>query len=126
MPCRGNSEKEGSDGEAQGIPVLAAPLTKTIRVVNFVSGKVHMWVSGQRSVCSIWMCGTPDAPADTAVFADADSSTAAKSTSNCTACFSDKLNFLKITEIEPGEDIGSSDDFEDDNEGSVGPLSSGT
>ena len=89
-------------------------VTQSVRVVNYVSGKVHFWSYGKRTLCRKWLCGSPDEPSSNAVFADLQSSTTSTKSSNCLFCFGEKLNFLQISEKEDVDTLDDSDEFEDD------------
>jgi hypothetical protein len=90
------------------------PLAKTIRVVNYISGKVHVYSSGERTLCRMWVCGSPGKPSSSAVFSDFHSSTTSSSSSNCLICFGDKLNFLTFDIKDDLQECSVSDEFEDD------------
>jgi hypothetical protein len=96
------------------VPSLETSVSKSIRVVNYVSGKVHLWSYGTRTLCRRWICGSPDTPSSSAVFADLHSSTTSSSSSNCLFCFGEKLSFLQLDDNGETGICIDSDDFEDD------------
>ena len=96
------------------VSTVDSPVTKSTRVVNYVTGKVHFWSYGKRTLCRMWLCGSPDDPSSNAVFADLHSSTTSSSSSNCHFCFGEKLNFLQIDDKDDSGILSDSDEFEDD------------
>ena len=111
-PVVATSVKRPREKETK-VPVIPSPISETVRVVNYVTGKVHLWSYGERTLCKIYLCGSPEKPTSTAVFADSSASTSSSSTSDCKLCFGGKLAFLRI-ETTATEDTGAdSDDFED-------------
>ena len=96
------------------VSTVDSPVAKSTRVVNYISGKVHLWSYGERSLCRMWICGCPEKPSSHAVFSDAHSSTTSTTSSNCLICFSEKLNFLALDDKDTVETLDESDDFEDD------------
>ena len=87
---------------------------KSTRVVNYVSGKAHLWSYGTRTLCRRWVCGSPDIPSTTAVFADLHSPTTSSSSSNWVFCCGEKLSFLQLDHEGDTGIFSDSDDFEDD------------
>jgi hypothetical protein len=84
--------------------------------VNFVTGKIHIWAAGKRTLCYKWICGSPDDPAETAVFSSKSTESASKSASNCKCCFTAKLGFKKLEEqaAVADDETVDSDEFEDE------------
>ena len=96
------------------VSTIDASVTKSTRVVKYVSGKVHLWSYGTRTLCRRWICGSPDEPSSNAVLADLHSSTTSSSSSNCLFCFGEKLNFLQLDDKGDTGILSDSDEFEDD------------
>ena len=95
------------------VPFSPVSVTKAVKVIHVLSGKVHMWTSGERTACAKWKCGTSSAPTCHALFPGPGAATTSESTSNCLGCFTEKLGFLKLDVTEETEDEIMSDEFEE-------------
>ena len=80
-------------------PVVRTVETAIVDVGRHVShvntGKTHLWKDGRKSVCRGWECGTPDAPASTAVFCGMGVKIKdTPVTPQCRRCYAQNLSFL--------------------------------
>ena len=94
------------------VPIVPDAVVDTVKVVHFVSGKVHIWHTGIRTLCSKWKCGSPGEPSSNAMFASTHDSTCSSSSLNCKDCFGERLKFLRLA-VCTDDGLGSeSDEFE--------------
>jgi hypothetical protein len=71
-----------------------------VQVVNFSTGKVHLWRMGHSSICSLYKCGTPDSAATSASFCKPGLKVEdTVSTPFCRQCYSERLAFLRLPSI---------------------------
>jgi len=94
------------------VPFVSDSVVEPVKVVHFCSGKVHIWHSGIRTLCSKWKCGSPGEPSSSAIFATASDSTSSASTDNCKDCFGERLKFLRVAICADDTMECESDDFE--------------
>ena len=82
---------------AAAVARVDASITHAVRpVVHFQSGKMHLWHSGARSICSKWNCGQPDSRASTAVFGSPPDIANGSEANQCKSCFGARLSFLRL------------------------------
>ena len=71
-----------------------------VQVVNFSTGKVHLWKMGRSSICALWKCGSPDDSAGSASFCKPGQCVGdTVSTPYCRQCYSERLAFLRVPSI---------------------------
>ena len=86
-----------------------------VQLVNFSTGKVHLWRMGRSSLCSLWKCGSPDSAADSASFCKPGQKVGdTVSTPYCRQCYSERLAFLRLPSIveAPSSDVPPSSSSE--------------
>ena len=94
------------------VPIISDPVVEPIKVVHLCSGKVHIWHSGIRTLCSKWKCGSPGEPSSSAIFATPSDSTCSSSSDNCKDCFGERLKFLRVAICADDAVECESDEFE--------------
>ena len=94
------------------MPIVAELVVDPIKVVHFNSGKVHIWYSGVRTLCSKWNCGSPTLPSSNAILTKTHDSTCSPDTMNCKDCVGERLQFLRVAISTDDGVLSDSDDFE--------------
>jgi hypothetical protein len=94
------------------VSVVSDAIVEPVKVVHFESGKVHIWYSGTRTVCSRWNCGSPTSPTEFAVFTEPYDATCTSDTLNCKICYGERLKFLRMAITTDEGNVSDSDEFE--------------
>ena len=94
------------------MPSVPDAVVDPIKVVHLNSGKVHIWHTGVRTLCSKWKCGSLAAPSSNAIFASPQDSTASPDSMNCKDCFGERLKFLRVAISADDDAASDTDEFE--------------